>query len=187
MSKLCITARWYGAADSDFYPWLQAELSPIDIAHAVLGPTREAPTVAASAAAVEAASVRLGRTEEIVFLAHSAGCHALLRFLSQLPAGARVAGVVLVAAWTMLDEPWPAIEPWTGLAHDWARVRASSDRITVLLSDDDPFTRDYAQNAAVWRQRLSADVRVLSGRKHYNRPEEPDVLQAVKELVDARR
>lgn len=186
MTKLCIATRWYGGVDSDFYPWLGAALSPMEIGCAVLGPTREAPTVRASVAAIEETVARLGRPDEVVFLAHSAGCQALLQYLSSLRDGARVAGVVLVAAWTTLDKPWREIEPWIGISHDWTRVRACTEQIRVLLSDDDPFTRDYAANAAVWKRHLGVDARVLPGRKHYNRPEEPDVLEAVRELVDAR-
>lgn len=186
MNKLCVAARWQGDAFSDFYPWLETQIAPVEVAHAELGPTRQAPTLEASVAAIDAAVARLGGPDGVVVLGHSAGCQALLRYLAGLPADARVAGVVLVAAWTTIDAPWREIEPWLGLEHDWERVRGSADRITVLLGDDDPFTRDHRANAAFWRERLGVVARVLPGRKHFNRPEESDVLDAVRESMGAR-
>ena len=52
----------------------------------------------------------------------------------------------------------------------------------MLLSDDDPFTSDHIANAALWRNRLGAEVVLISGAKHFNVGEAPDVLETLRTL-----
>ncbi len=140
------------------------------------------PQIEAWIAAAAAALVG-GAPEKTVLVGHSVGCRAALGAVERLPDGARLRGLVLVAAWWEVDEPWPSILPWQALEHDVARIRSAVGRPVVLLSDDDPFTSDWRVNRDTWTERLDADARLHPGAKHFNAAPEPAVLAAIRELL----
>src|SRR5262249_26355773 len=98
----------------------------------------------------------------------------------------RVAGALMVAGWFQVDSPWETIRPWMDSPVDLAAARSACPRVMVVLSDNDPFTADFEANRRAWRERLGAEVRVVSGGKHFNRDEEPWVLNALLDLVEPR-
>ncbi len=117
-----------------------------------------------------------------MLVGHSVGCQAVLHYLQSLPLGMHVASTVCVAGWWTVDEPWGSIEPWIHCGHDDGRIAAAAGTIHVLLSDNDPFTADSVANAAQWRARLGAQVRLVPGARHFNGAQEAaiyDVLRAV--------
>lgn len=180
--------RWGGSPGSDFYPWLVATLTPAwEVVVCDLpepGTPRQDTWPPAICAALGSEREALART---FVLAHSVGCQASLHALATLPDGSRVAGMLAVAGWWTVDRPWPTILPWQDNLADLERVRAAALRISVLLSDDDPFTADFAGNAALWRARLAAEVTVTTGGKHFNGREEPAVLAALRRLTAGER
>jgi predicted alpha/beta hydrolase family esterase len=189
--RLIIVPRWSGNARSDFYPWLGEQLAA--------DPAR-APQARWSIEALDlpepghprhdtwppAIAEALGRDPAVladtVVLAHSVGCQASLHALATLPEGTQISALLCVAGWWQVDEPWPTIVPWQTRLPDLARVRDRVARIIVLLSDDDPFTRDHAANAALWRERLGAEVILVAGARHFNTPEAPAVLATLRSL-----
>ncbi len=181
--RLCIVPRWAGGPERDFYPWLRRELAARGRFAEVLSPEMPdpgTPTIEAWTARIaEEVGHDAAALERTVLLGHSVGCQAVLRFLAGLPAGVHVAGALLVAGWFWVDNPWPTLRPWMDTPIDLAAVRAACPRLTVLLSDNDPFTTDFAANQAAWEERLGAEVRVLPGAKHFNAADEPAVLEAL--------
>jgi predicted alpha/beta hydrolase family esterase len=187
--RLLIVPRWAGRPTSDFYPWLLttlrsehpgrfAEVQVLDL------PRPEQPDVAAWPAAISAA---LGSDPKVLantyVLAHSVGCQALLRSLSQLPEGHKLAGALAVAGWFTIDKPWDSIRPWLEPVPALARARAALPALLVLLSDNDPFTHDAVQNQRDWEDRLGARVKIAPAALHFNAPIEPAVLAALLELT----
>lgn len=187
-NRLVIVPRWAGKSDSDFYPWLLATLKAehpgrFEQVQALDLPRPELPEVAVWPAAIAAA---LGTDPEVLartyVLAHSVGCQALVRCLSELPAGAHVAGVLAVAGWWELDNPWDSIRPWLAPVAGLARARAAAKKWLVLLSDNDPFTSGWQRNQQLWQERLGAQCRLAPGGRHFNAPAEPEVLTALLQL-----
>jgi predicted alpha/beta hydrolase family esterase len=187
-ARLCIVPRWGGTARSDFYPWLLAQPAVRARFGEILLPEIAQPGEPTIAAWVEslqqvtggAGSGGLGRT---YFLGHSVGCQAVLRFLERSSGNTPAAGVLCVAGWWNVDRPWDSIVPWLESPMDVARVRAAARRFHVLLSDNDPFTADWRENERAWRERLGAEVRCVSGAKHFNAAEEPAVLDELLALA----
>jgi len=186
--RLVIVPRWAGTARSDFYPWLERELAadpelPFAPVLALDLPEPGHPRIdtwpPAIAEALASDPTTLANT---VVLAHSVGCQASLHALASLPDDTRIAALVAVAGWWQVDEPWPTIVPWQTQLPDLDRVRARVGRVIVLLSDDDPFTRDHAGNAALWRERLGAEVVLVAGARHFNASEAPAVLATLRSL-----
>jgi predicted alpha/beta hydrolase family esterase len=179
---LCIVPRWSGTSKDDWYPWLERELSDHTVIDAPLSPSPDAPTIEACIASIEAAVDGLDLADTVL-VGHSVGCQAQLRFLASRDPGTRVAGLVCVAGWWSVDEPWETIRPWIESPLDASAVRRVAPTIRVLLSDNDPFTSDHQASAAAWRERLGADVTIHAGAKHFNATEEPAVLEALRELL----
>lgn len=180
--RLLVVPRWAGTPRSDFYPWLTAALQPGPFADIVVAdlPDPQTPRLDTWPPAIAGL---LGddpaALADTFVLGHSVGCQALLHALAALPAGCRVAGMLAVAGWWRVDEPWPTIVPWQEQLPDLARVRAALPSLTVLLSDNDPFTRDHAANADAWKERLGARIELVPGARHFNAAEEPAVLAAL--------
>ena len=55
--------------------------------------------------------------------------------------------------------------------------------ITVLLSDNDPFTSDVATNTGLWKERLNAQVHIITGAKHFNGTEEHAIYDLLRNMA----
>lgn len=182
--RIIITPRWSGHADDDWYPWISRALRGHELSLARLRPNPSAPTIEAC---VEELRQRVGddpgELRRTFLVGHSVGCQATLRLLATLPPGHAVAGVLCVAGWWAVDRPWDTIRPWMDSPLDLQRVRAAAGRVTVLLSDDDPYTADAGANGATWEARLGARVVVERGGRHFNGKQEPAVLRVLQEAL----
>jgi predicted alpha/beta hydrolase family esterase len=184
-----IVPRWGGGPGSDFYPWLMA--SPVVAAvfdEVVACELPEPGTPRIDTWPPEVLAV-LGSDPTALagtfVLGHSVGCQATLHALARLPVGMKIAAMLAVAGWWTVDRPWPTILPWQDELPDLGRVRAAAPKISVLLSDNDPFTAAHAGNAALWRERLAAEVTLVPEAKHFNELQEPAVVTALLQLVDS--
>jgi predicted alpha/beta hydrolase family esterase len=184
IDRLILVPRWNGRADSDFYPWLGRRLRELgwrgEVETASLRPP-ESPEVDATVAAVRGRLGAAGRAARTVLVGHSVGAQAAMRALAE--PGPALAGLVLVAGWWTVDQPWPAIQKWIETPLDWQRTRERALRRLVLLSTDDPFTADAARTRRLFEERLAAEVRIHDRARHFNAAEEPAVLAAISELV----
>lgn len=188
--RIVIVPRWAGGPSDDWYPWARAELArthPSLRVDALELPTKSAPVIDQSVAALEAELgndlTALSRT---LLVGHSVGCQALMRYLAEQPQPPdrdAAPTLVCIAGWWTLDEPWPSIRPWIDTPIPLPKLRANTASITVLLSDDDPFTSDWRANKSTWEQRLDADVRVNPGGHHFNAEQEPAVLDLLRTLI----
>jgi len=186
--RLVIVPRWAGRSGSDFYPWLARALAdepgrPYEPVVALDLPEPELPRLDTWPPAIAAALGDDPRAlANTVVLAHSVGCQATLHALAALPRGSKISAMVAVAGWWSVDAPWPSILPWQEQHPDLERVREAVGKLVVLLSDDDPFTSNHLANAALWRNNLGAEVVLISGAKHFNTSEAPDVLETLRTL-----
>ncbi len=186
LDRILLVPRWAGRRDSDFYPWLEANLiergfrGEFDVI--ALRPP-DAPDLAATVAAVRGRLSPPALAARTLLIGHSVGAQAAMRALADLVPAVELAAFLAVAAWWSVDDPWPTIEPWIDTPFDWARARASARRRIVLLSDNDPFTANAAQTRRLFEDRLAADVRIHEGAGHFNASEEPSVLGAVLDLL----
>lgn len=186
VDRIVLTPRWSGNHESDFYPWLRGELaaraSSVAIQTVALH-SPDAPDVALTSAAVQAALDEVENRSNTIAMGHSVGCQAVLRALAAGPSSSPVAATLLVAGWWHVDEPWPDIEPWIHEPFDIENAKAHAGRIVVLVSDDDPFTSDTLGTARTFAERLDAEIRLVPGAKHFNAEKEPAVLQALLDLL----
>ena len=113
-----------------------------------------------------------------VMIAHSVGCHAVLRYLETLGetgksvgktvlvAGRYPAGMSLQAAREKAqgDE---ALLPWLTLSVDPAKVAKAIGKCTFILSDNDPYIPFKEAKAGI-PDELAAELIVEAGKGHFN-------------------
>ncbi|NDJ54143.1 MAG: hypothetical protein GYB68_13820 [Chloroflexi bacterium] len=180
MSKsLVVIPRWGGNPESDWYPWIQTE-APFDSVHLMEMPDpNENPIEDWVATIQNVVSVHPDRLAETIFVAHGAGCQALLHYFSKLPPGFKVGGALCVAGWWRVDKVWPGLLPWIATPLNRDRVRDVCDNFTVLISKNDPNSPDWAANKHMWESWLNADVIVISRAKGFNKAMEPAILKVL--------
>ncbi|GAA3998583.1 hypothetical protein GCM10022408_06910 [Hymenobacter fastidiosus] len=85
----------------------------------------------------------------------------------------------------MVDRPWQDILTWirAPIDYDAARRLIPGSKLTVLLSDDDPYTSGYQENERLWVDRLNSNVSILSGRQHFSTQLDSDILDAIRDLI----
>ncbi|MGE0432281.1 MAG: RBBP9/YdeN family alpha/beta hydrolase [Planctomycetota bacterium] len=190
LDHVVLVPRWAGSGASDWYPALTSRgVTPTPPTFVPLLPEPGAPeiepTVAALVSAIEAAP----DPSRTLLIGHSVGCQTVLRATAELGGRVTVGGVLLVAAWWTVDDPWETVKPWCETSPDItsAARRTCPRPWRVLISDNDPYTTNHELNAAMWRKYFSggADVRVLHDRKHFNAADEPDVFTAIRGLMSA--
>ena len=188
--RIVIVPRWSGGPTSDWYPWIRGELArrhPTLRVDALALPNYNAPVIEQCVAALEAElGSDLSALASTLLVGHSVGCQALMRYLAEQPPSRdpdALPALVCVAGWWSVDEPWASIRPWIDTPIALPRLRANTAKVAVLLSDDDPFTRDWRDNQLIWEQRLDADVRLAVGGRHFNGKQEPAVLDLILSLL----
>ena len=178
--------RFGGDPSADWYRWLIRKLGDLGV-ESTFVPLLPEPTAPAIDQTVAAIVDAVGDDREhTVLIGHSVGSRALLAYLDRYP-GRPFAGLISVAGWFTIDqvEQFPPLVPWAELDLDHAAVAAAAGPITVHLSDDDPFTADWAATAEDWRDKLSASVRLTRGAGHFMTTTAEPVLDTVRAaLVD---
>jgi predicted alpha/beta hydrolase family esterase len=176
-----LAPRWGGTASSDWYPWFERARRPLGMSTLDVLTGGRPPEVGAW---VPRLARWLGddpeRLRTTVLVGHSVGCQAWLRALSLLPPGCTVAGMVCVAGWWWVDQPWPEIKPWIDTPFEVARARAACPRVELLLSDEDPYTRDQSANMAAWGDRVGAVPSLVRGAGHFTGERCPAVIEALR-------
>jgi uncharacterized protein len=176
--RVVLMPRWSGTARSDWYPWLAGELDvPLSIVE-LDEPDR--PTIAACVERLRSSIAP--DPSEVCLVGHSVSCLAIVHLLATLPASS-VPAAVFVAGWWTIDAPWDTIRPWLETPIDTDTARRAVGETHVLISDDDPFTKDAEWTQRTWRERMGSEVEVISGGAHFNRPREPAVRDLVASVV----
>ena len=168
VSRLVLVPRWSGDASSDYFPWLKRLATGLTVEVSPLRPVPNTPEVEPTVAALLEV---LGDDPELLsrtlVLAHSVGCQAAMRALARLGPGQAVRGLLCVAGWWTVDQPWDLIVPWMQpFDHDAVAEHCSAVR--VLVSDNDPYTRDWRETKRLFEERVGATVTVMPGAEHLN-------------------
>jgi predicted alpha/beta hydrolase family esterase len=179
--------RWGGKIHSDWYDWFGAEIMErYGLSVIVLDmPNWNQPDVEES---VNYLLSQISHIDKLTyFIGHSVGCQVVIRYLIARLGQDRtleIGGILLVAAWFMVDRPWDTINPW--IANKGLDYRSLAERVRsrkVVLSDNDPFTPNYAENKKLWVDRINASVTVYPQRAHFNSKAEPGVIEGFSEMI----
>lgn len=193
-----VVPRWAGSPTDDWYPWLKRELESSGTedgcdyqVHLLTMPAWDLPVIEKAVAYLAEVLPAEKLTPDVYLVGHSVSCLAILHYLAKVaaqhPAAAPpcIGGVVCVAGWFSVDNPWEAVLNWIHAPIDYeaARRLIPEDKLIVLLSDDDPYTSEYQENEKLWVERLRSKVQILSGRQHFSAQLDPDILYSIRELA----
>lgn len=165
MLRVMIIHGWGASPESNWFPWLAAELRSHGVEVAVPEmPNTDNPVQDEWVAKM--CEVIGAPNEETFFVGHSLGGIAILRYLESLKEGEKVGGAVIVAGFA---EPVgiSEIENFFTRPIDFEKIRASTMKgFTVLRSDNDPYIPFRLGDDLA--QKLCATCLVIPGGAHLN-------------------
>jgi predicted alpha/beta hydrolase family esterase len=141
MKKVFIVHRWSGEPETDWYPWVKAELEKKG--HEVIVPAMKGTDEPDIDTWVGHLANVVGEVDsDTYFIGHSIGCQTIMRFLESQEETA--GGAVFVAGWFKLenleDEETEAVaKPWMEIPIDFKRLKKVLPKSTLIISDNDPY------------------------------------------------
>lgn len=112
--------------------------------------------------------------EETIFIGHSIGCQAVLRFVETL--NDEILGkVILIAPWMKLDEQTVEEEgeevkeiakPWMETPIDFDKIKKHCKNFVCIFSDNDPYVSLSEEN--FFKKKLNAKTLILNNRGHFD-------------------
>lgn len=192
MKQVIIVHGWEGNPNEPALQWLKGKLEEKGVSVTVPAmPDPSAPKIEPWVAKLAEVSVCGPNT---VFVGHSVGCQAVLRFLQTLSEEPQAAGIVLLAPWMELDmetikEEGPESEaiarPWVETPIDFARIKKQVGKTVAIFSDDDVFVPLTQKD--LFEKALNADTVVEHEQGHFSVGEGiveiPAVLRAVEKIL----
>lgn len=103
--------------------------------------------------------------EDCVFVGHSLGVIAILRYIEQLPKDKKIGGAVLVAGFTS-DLGIADLSNFYEKPIDWDAIRSHQGKYIALHSDNDPWVSIHY--ADFFQKELHADIVMQPGMKHFS-------------------
>ncbi|HEY4506483.1 MAG TPA: DUF1749 domain-containing protein [Candidatus Paceibacterota bacterium] len=192
MKRVVITHQWGGSPESDFYPWLKAQLEERGFEVVVSAmPNPAAPEVEAW---VKTLGEAVGTLDEnTILVGHSVGCQTILRYLVSKPwePKRKIVGIVLVAPWLKLSEEVTNDPEQMRVAKPWLEdlpkpklIAGVAKEMWALFSDNDPYVS--LENAELLKE-YGFKSEVFPNRFHFDAEsgitEVPEVLEKILEIV----
>ncbi|MCR4274782.1 MAG: alpha/beta hydrolase [Candidatus Campbellbacteria bacterium] len=195
MKSAYIIHGWDGNPDEPLLQWLKTNLEAKGVAVVVPAmPEPSTPKIEPWVATIAEISTP---NEDSLYIGHSVGCQAVLRYIATLPAGTRIAGIVLIAPWMALDEETIREEgeesvaiakPWMETPIDFAKIRSVVGKSVAIFSDNDPFVPLDQQE--LFKKELNADIIIEHNMGHFapddNITELPSALNASEEILGSK-
>lgn len=109
--------------------------------------------------------------QNTLFVGHSIGCQAIIRYLESLPYNKKVGGAIFVAGFFTLDyletEGDKRIAaPWLETPIDFGKVKLHSDKFIAIFSDNDPDVS--LSNKEKFEEKLGAKTIVEHQKGHFS-------------------
>lgn len=184
MKRAILVHGWDGSPDEDWFPWAQKEFQ--NRGWEVISPRMpdsESPRI--ESWLKELNKMAADYDEETLFIGHSIGCQAIMRFLENQNKKAK--GAIFVAGWFNLvnleDEEAEAIaKPWIETPINTIKVRENLGFSIILLGDNDLWV-PLAETQSAFEQKLGSKVIVVPNAGHFTSDdgytELPDLLKLI--------
>jgi predicted alpha/beta hydrolase family esterase len=156
---------WGGSPDSNWFPWIKAELENQDFEVSV--PQMPNADFPQQKEWVKYMQELIGEVDANTFLVgHSLGVIAILRFLESLSVDQKVDGAILVSGFSESLGTIPEIENFFKNQVDYEEIRSHCENFVVINSDDDPYVP--MEKGEILRDKLGAKLIVLHSAGHIN-------------------
>lgn len=185
MKRVIIIHGWEGKPTSNWIPWLKRELEKRDIKVEVPAmPNTEHPT---ESDWVSHIAKVVGEPSENTFLiGHSLGGITILRYIESLPAGEKIGGAVLVAAFSEAlpnKKTFAELSSFFSCPVNFEKVRARVvKQFVAIQSENDPYVP--IKHGEIFKEKLGAKLVVIPNGGHLNASDGyTELLPALNELI----
>ena len=123
-----------------------------------------------------------------IFIGHSVGRQAILRYIEKLNENEKIKKVILIAPWMHLDDNTIKEEgkkiikiakPWMETPINFRKIKTHCDEFIAIFSNNDPYIP--LSNTKIFKEKLNADILVLKNKGHFDSTSKIDKLP---ELLD---
>jgi predicted alpha/beta hydrolase family esterase len=175
---------WGESPNSDWFPWTKKALT--DKGYKVFVPEmpdtehpKIEPWVEVLTKIVE------NPKPDDIFIGHSIGCQAILRYLEKLDK--KVGKVILVAPWWYLtldeNEEQEDADPWLNTLIDFSRVKKIENNVICIFSKDDPWV-PYKENVDFFKKNLNPKIITKDGFGHFTADEGSTKIEFLLDLIE---
>ncbi len=147
MKKVYIVHGWEGNPEEPMLQFIKKSLEQKDFqVIAPEMPNSEAPEINAWVGKLKEVVNELSSLD--IFIGHSIGCQAILRFFETLSEDKKVSKCIFIAPWMHLDEKTIEEEgeevvevarPWVEIPINWEKVKIHCDNFIAIFSSNDPY------------------------------------------------
>lgn len=129
--------------------------------------------------------------KEDIFIGHSVGCQAVLRYIEKLNENEKLGKVILIAPWMHLDkqtideegeESIKIAKPWMETSINFNKIKTHCSKFIGIFSGDDPYVP--LSNINIFKKNLNAEILILNKRGHFdpshNIDKLPELLKFIK-------
>jgi len=183
MKNVYIIHGWDGNPDEPMLHWLKQSLEETGYSVQVpLMPNTDRPEIGAWLGKIE----EIAEPDNAIFVGHSIGCQAVLRYLEQLPDEVRVDKVILIAPWMELDrqtieeegeEVVEVAKPWMETPINFDKVKRHTNKFVAIFSDNDSYVPLSQKD--LFEKELGAEIIVEHNMGHFT------ISDDIKELPSA--
>jgi hypothetical protein len=177
--RVFIIHGWGGVPNSNWFPWLKAELTKLK--YEVIVPAMPNSGRPQAKEWISCMNETIGNpTKSDYLVGHSLGVIAILRYLEQLKASQKIGGAVLVAGISYNNLGINEVSSFFDVPVNWNAIKVHCKNFIALHSDDDPYAPIV--HSEIFREKLGAKLIVEHGMGHLRLDKFPDVLNAVLEI-----
>jgi len=190
MKKVFIVHGWDFNPNMNWYPWIKKELEKKGFEVIVPKmPNTSEPKIKEWVSHLKKIVGKLSR--DTCFIGHSIGCQTIMRYLEKENYKGKINKIVFVAGWFKLDnledeEVEVVAKPWLNTKIELNKVREKISKLTVFLSDNDPYNF-LKENEIMFKKELGARVVILKDKGHFTDSDKvnklPVVLQEFKNTI----
>jgi len=190
MKRAFLIHRWDGNPEEPMHVWIKKTLEAKGFD--VFVPKMPNPSKPKIKPWIKKIEETVGKSnKEDIFIGHSVGCQAILRYVEKLYKNEKVKKIIFIAPWMYLDkqtieeegeEVIEVAKPWMNTPIDFEKVKTHCNEFIAIFSDNDPYVPLY--NIDIFRKNLNSEILILNKRGHFdpshNIDKLPEILKFIK-------
>lgn len=190
MKRVFLIHGWGGSPEEPMHKWIKKTLEErgFDVFVPKM-PNADKPEIKSWIKRINEIVKKVNR--EDIFIGHSVGCQAILRYIQQLNKNEKVKKIILIAPWMYLDkqtieeegeESIKIAKPWVETPIYFNKIKTHCDEFIGIFSGDDPYVP--LSNINIFKKNLNAEILILNKRGHFdpshNIDKLPELLNFIK-------
>jgi hypothetical protein len=185
MKNAVLVHGWGGSPQKDWLPWAKKELEKIGFNVIVPEmPDTENPRIGSWVSTL--VGLNINPLDENIFIGHSIGCQAILRFLERQNNNFKIDKLILIAPWWFLnlasDKEKEIAKPWLESLVDFNKIKTKVGKTICVFSDNDPVVPLH-KNINFFKERLDVEIIIKENMGHFTQEEGITELPFLADLI----